>query len=214
MNICPNRINHPTFFCSGRSYRLQCHCLFLEKEVDVVNAERGELPVGSFEIEQQTTERNEDSPGYSVSAKPTYTTTIGAVKEACHSHRILGCALLKSVHLAMANVVVVVREGLFARADIPPARASVLLAVQRQGRGQRQRERLAHGTRVELRVHIEGECDGCIGGIASQTRHPVVLLGIDRGDCEGVFEQKRIGHGDSCDRERREVFDDRNFAIA
>ena len=214
MNICPNRINHPTFFCSGRSYRLQCHCLFLEKEVDIVNAERSELPVGAFEIQQQATKRDKDSPGDSVSANARLYDHDRPVKEACHSHCVLGCALLKSVHLAVANVVIVVREGLFAGADIPPARASVLLAVQRQGRGQRQRERLAHGAWVELRVHIEGECDGCIGGIAGQTRHPVVLLGIDRSDCEGVFEQKRIGHGEGSDRERREVFDDRNFAIA
>jgi hypothetical protein len=36
--------------------------LFLEKEVDVVNAQRRNLLIGTLQIEQQATERNENSP--------------------------------------------------------------------------------------------------------------------------------------------------------
>lgn len=111
-----------------------------------------------------------------------------------YSHGILSSTLLESVNLSVANIVVVVRKSLIAIGDLSPAVPGILLAVKRQGRGQGQRKRLAHRARVELRVHIKGECNGGIVGGAGQARHTVVLLGIDRGDRESVFEQERIRH--------------------
>lgn len=100
----------------------------------------------------------------------------------------------------MANVVVVIGEGRIAHADFSPAGASILFAVERQSRGNGKRERLADSAWVQLGVHIKGECQGGIVGGTGETGYPVVLLGVDRGDRERIFEEKRVGHDCECDR--------------
>lgn len=95
----------------------------------------------------------------------------------------------------MANIVVVISKGLITHADLPPAGTSILLAVERQSRGERKRQRLAHRAWVQLSVHIEGKMEGSIvRAAASKTRNAIVLLGVDRGDREGIFEEERVGH--------------------
>lgn len=95
----------------------------------------------------------------------------------------------------MADIVIVIRQRLLAHTDFPPARTGVLLAVEGERRCQRQGERLAHGAGIELRVHIQSEGESGIGRAACQSGHAVVLLGVDRGDRECVFEQERVRHG-------------------
>lgn len=104
---------------------------------------------------------------------------------------------LEAVHLAVANIIIIIGQGLLAHADFSPAGAGILLAVEGQGRGQRKRQRFARRARVQLGVHIECESDGGIVGSAGQTRNAIVLLSVDAGDCEGIFKEKRVRHG--CD---------------
>lgn len=94
----------------------------------------------------------------------------------------------------MANVIVVIGKSLLAHADLSPARTGILLAVERQSRGQRHGERLANGAWVELGVHIEGESDGSVARGTSQTRDAIVFLSVDAGDGERVFEEEWVGH--------------------
>lgn len=119
-------------------------------------------------------------------------------------HGILCCALLKSVDLAVAYIIVIVGQGLLAIADISPAVAGILLAVEGQGRGKCQRQSLADFAWVELGVHVKGESEGGIGRVTGQTGHTVIFLGVDRGDSEGIFEEERVGHdGNAIARGRR-----------
>lgn len=94
----------------------------------------------------------------------------------------------------MANIIIIISQSLFAHADFPPAGTGILLAVEGQGRGQRKRQRLAHRARVQLGVHVEGESQGGIVRVASKTGNAIVLLGVDRGDREGIFEEERVRH--------------------
>lgn len=82
-------------------------------------------------------------------------------------HGILGCALLKSVDLTVADVIVVISQGLLAVADISPAVAGVFLSVEGQSGCERQRQCLADSAWVELGIHIESESEGGIGGVTS-----------------------------------------------
>lgn len=100
----------------------------------------------------------------------------------------------------MTNIIVVIRQGLVTHADLPPAGAGVLLAVKRESRGQSEGQRLADRAWVQLSVHVQSESEGGIVRVASKTGDAVILLGVDRGDREGIFEQERVGHDEGCDR--------------
>lgn len=161
----------------------------------MVDPQRSKLLVGTLKVEKQTSERNEDSPGNNDCQSRVHKQNLPKQRPCTqNSHGILSSTLLESVNLAVANIVVVVGESLIAIGDLSPAVPGVLFTIKRQGRSQSQRKRLAHRTRVELRVHVEGECEGSIVGGASQARHAIVLLGVDRSDREGIFEQERVRH--------------------
>lgn len=96
----------------------------------------------------------------------------------------------------MADVVVVIGETWLAIADLAPACAVVLLAIERQSRGNSHRHRFTHGAWVELGVHIKGEGDGLVTVFAFEARDAIVFLSVDRVDREGVFEQDWVGHFD------------------
>lgn len=150
--------------------------LFLKQQVHVIDSQRSKLLVGTLQVEQQTSKGHKDS------------------------HGILSGTLLKAVHLAVTNIIVVIRQGLVTHADLPPAGAGVLLAVKRESRGQSEGQRLADRAWVQLSVHVQGESEGGIVRVASKTGDAVILLGVDRGDREGIFEQERVGHDEGCDR--------------
>lgn len=111
-----------------------------------------------------------------------------------NSHCVLLLTLRKTVDLAVADVVIVIGETGLAIADLTPACAAVLLAIERQSRGNGHRHRFAHGARVEFGVHIKGESDGLVTVLTFEARDAVVFLGVDRVDRESVFEEDGIGH--------------------
>jgi hypothetical protein len=100
----------------------------------------------------------------------------------------------------VTNVIVVIRQRLLTHTDLPPAGTGVLLAVKRESRGQSERQRLANRAWVQFSVHVQSESEGGIVRVASKTGDTVILLGVDRGDREGVFEEERVGHDEGCDR--------------
>lgn len=97
----------------------------------------------------------------------------------------------------MTDKVIIIREGLLAYPNFPPAssRPSVFLAVERKRRREGHGDGLSHGARVELCIDIESKRCQRVSRRACQTGDAIVFLRIDPGDGEGVFEEKRIGHG-------------------
>ena len=112
--------------------------LFLQQQIDVIDLQRSKLLVSTLKVKQQTTERNENSPINHISNahKP-----IDPIRKANritrkNLHGILGRSLLKSVDLAVTDIVVVVSKSLLlAHADLSPAGTHILLAVKSQSRG-------------------------------------------------------------------------------
>lgn len=109
-------------------------------------------------------------------------------------HGILLLTLRKPVNLAVADIVVIIGETGLAIADLAPACAVVLLAIEGKRRGNSHRHRFTDGAWVELGVHIEGESDRLVTVLAFKTRDAIVFLGVDRVDRESVFEQDWVGH--------------------
>lgn len=111
-------------------------------------------------------------------------------------HCVLFLTLRKPVDLAVADIVVIIGQAGLAIADLAPACAAVLLAVERQSRGNGHRHRFTDSTWVELGVHIKSESDGLVPVLAFKARDAIIFLGVDRVDRESVFEEDRIGHSE------------------
>ena len=123
-----------------------------------------------------------------------------------HGQSIL--SVLKLVDLAMAHIVVPIREsglGVASLGHVSPALFIVLAAVEGQGGGEDDLERLAHAAGVELCVDVQAHVDGLVdvGGFAIETRDSVVLLGVDILDPELLLEEVGIAcesrHGCWCE---------------
>lgn len=113
------------------------------------------------------------------------------------SHVASRSSLLKSVHLSMTDVVIIICQSLLSDSNVSPTTLadSVIFSVKRQRRCERKRQGFPNGTRVKFSVDIEREGGKRIRRSAAQARNAVILLRIDRGDREGVFEELGIRHG-------------------
>lgn len=113
-----------------------------------------------------------------------------------HSH-LLPIALLKPVHLPMADIVVRIRQRHLAAPRLAPPRLAVcrvvLAPVERQRARDRELDGLARGDGVQLAVDVERELQ--VLSRADDARDAVVLLVVDFGDCEGRVEEEGVGTG-------------------
>jgi hypothetical protein len=130
--------------------------LFLDKKVDVVDAERSQLLDRALERHEETTKRDVSVDGVSIEC------------------------LLKLVDLAMAHIVVEVGNRgwrITALTNVPPALLFLLAAIQSQCCCQNNMQRVTTGTWEQLNVDVERH-DGLRVGRCARNTCDTIVLGL------------------------------------